>query len=271
MGPSHRSHGAGKPSLLPHDRLYLQIRSQLAALREATGKKAAVPDGRPSAGEPNGEMAQRAACTHTWEVRSGRKATGRLRGDNGRACKKETARHRAAINWTRRSAARPAVGGRGYVPTRNPAPRTEKKESRREEPAQYTEWLGKMAFIFRILARKCRRAPGRPAFSPPRTAPVVAAVTPSPGDRAGRRSRYWAAAGPREAGWGVEEAPPGCRATTRPGLTVRGCGSSRRYSARTRGSAIRHYSVESPPFQHWRCRHGNLWSLSGWIRSYDKI
>jgi len=22
--------------------------------------------------------------------------------------------------------------------------------------------------------------------------------------------------------------------------------------------AIRHYSVESVPFQHWRCRHGNL-------------
>lgn len=96
-----------------------------------------------------------------------------------------------------------------------------------------------MAFIFRILARKCRRAPGRPAFSPPRTAPVVAAVTPSPGDRAGRRSRYWAAAGPREAGWGVEEAPPGCRATTRPGLTVRGCGSSRRYSARSAITALK--------------------------------
>lgn len=81
MGPSHRSHGAGKPSLLPHSRLYLQIRSQLAALREATGKKAAVPDGRPSAGGPNGEMAQRAACTHTWELRSRQQREGRRLDD----------------------------------------------------------------------------------------------------------------------------------------------------------------------------------------------
>lgn len=56
---------------------------------------------------------------------------------------------------------------------------------------------------------------------------------------------------------GVKEAPPGCQATSRPALTVGGCGGSSRYSARSSGRAIRHYGVESAPFQSGRCRHGN--------------
>lgn len=41
LGQSSHSQGKGKPSLLPHDWQYLQIRSPLAALQEATGKREA--------------------------------------------------------------------------------------------------------------------------------------------------------------------------------------------------------------------------------------
>lgn len=111
-------------------------------------------------------------------------------------------RHRPPLSPARGPGAShaPLWGGRGVCAYRE-LPATRRTEG--ETPPQHAKRLLQLVYFifFFIIARKRRKAPGRPARSPRRSAQVVAAERPYPGDGDGRRSRHWsgagAAAGPR--------------------------------------------------------------------------
>lgn len=260
----HGGHGAGKPSPLPHDRLYLQIRSQSAALREAIRKRAVVPTGWPSAEVPNGDMAQRAACTHTWELRARRQREGRQLLDDCEAITAVTARRKPPSTEPGGAPHAPPWGGvdvsRRGTQSHAPKRKSEKEKNQHNTRSDSGRWLLFFLFDKENAAERQEGLPSLPR-APLRWSPPWPRLQETGPDAA-------AAIGPQQ----VHEGRGGGAAELPGNRQARPNGRGLRRLEPLFGALL---WEGDPPLRRWKRSVPELalpsrQSPSVWIRSYDK-